>query len=248
MRLSILVVDDDLDLADGLAELLELQGHRVETASDGRDGVRRFASGSFDIVFMDVRMPIMNGVDSFLEIRRINTQAKVVMMTGHQESIVARALEAGALGLMRKPLNVNALLASLNAAARPVALVGDDDPALVQGLSNMLTMRGFKTAVAESGEEALLHSRQGIADVLVLDLKLPVAAGLRAYEDMTRLGPPPRTIIVTNETHDRWPAIDVLCRIPVDTVVTKPVDPGIVLSTIQSIFANTAPPPAAAAL
>lgn len=241
--LSILIVDDDVDLADGLAELLELQGHRVEVASNGREGVTRFAGGAFDIVFMDVRMPVLNGVDSFLEIRKINPQAKVVMMTGHQESLVATALEAGALGLLRKPLHIDAILESLRDATRPVAMVGDDDPTLVKGLSDMLSMRGLKTAVAETEAEALRHVERRDFDVLVLDLKLPVLAGFRIYQDMAKSADPPRTVIITNEAHDRWPAIDALCRIPVDGILPKPIDPASVLASLTSIFAVSAATP-----
>lgn len=245
--LSILIVDDDVDLADGLAELLELQGHRVEIAANGREGVTKFANGAFDIVFMDVRMPVLNGVDSYLEIRKLNPQAKVVMMTGHQESIVAKALEAGALDLLRKPLSAERILESLRDATRPVALVSNDDPTLVKGLSDMLALKGLKTVVAETEDEALRQAARRDFDVLVLDLKLPVLAGLRTYEDIARLSAPPHTVIVANEAHDRWPAIEVLARLPIDGILPKPIDPGSVLESLASILSGSAASPAKAA-
>ena len=60
---------------------------------------------------MDVRMPIMNGVDSFFEIRKLKPDARIVMMTGFKEAIVAKALEAGAAGLLNKPFAIEAMLA-----------------------------------------------------------------------------------------------------------------------------------------
>ena len=103
MRLaSVMIVDDDVDLAESLAEMLVLQGHGKQ---------------DFDVTFMDVRMPIMNGVDSFFEIRKLKPDAKIVMMTGFKEAIVTKALEAGAVGLLNKPFEIEAMLAIVDKAA-----------------------------------------------------------------------------------------------------------------------------------
>ena len=59
---------------------------------------------------MDVRMPVMNGVDSFLAIRKIKPRARIVMMTGFKEPILERAISAGAEGPLHKPFSVDDLL------------------------------------------------------------------------------------------------------------------------------------------
>jgi DNA-binding response OmpR family regulator len=107
---NIIIVDDDSDLAESLAELLEVNGYQVEIASNGQEAVECFRHKDYDIAFMDVRMPVMNGVDSFLAIRQEKPAAKVVMMTGLRGS-AAKALEAGALGLLEKPFGFEAMLA-----------------------------------------------------------------------------------------------------------------------------------------
>ena len=107
---SVMIVDDDVDLAESLADMLALQGHSVQVAANGQEAVERHRQGSFDITFMDVRMPVMNGVDSFIAIRALRPHAKIVLMTGNEESIVARALAAGALGLLTKPFRIEELL------------------------------------------------------------------------------------------------------------------------------------------
>jgi two-component system, NtrC family, response regulator HydG len=113
----VMIVDDDRDLAESLAEMLELQGHTVQVASNGQEAVERHRKAEFDITFMDVRMPIMNGVDSFFEIRKLKPDAKIVMMTGFKEAIVTRALEAGAAGLLNKPFDIETMLAIVDKAA-----------------------------------------------------------------------------------------------------------------------------------
>ena len=107
---SVMIVDDDVDLAESLADMLALQGHSVQVAANGQEAVERHRQGSFDITFMDVRMPVMNGVDSFFEIRKMKPTARIVLMTGFKEPIVNKALESGALALLSKPFDAEAML------------------------------------------------------------------------------------------------------------------------------------------
>jgi DNA-binding NarL/FixJ family response regulator len=60
--------------------------------------VERLRREDFGVAFVDVRMPVMNGVESFLEIRKLRPSAKVVMMSGYDEGLVAKAFDNGALG------------------------------------------------------------------------------------------------------------------------------------------------------
>ncbi len=115
-RANVMIVDDDQDLAESLAELLEMSGCTVTTAANGREAVLTHGKRDFDVTFMDVRMPVMNGVDSFFEIRKLKPDAKIVMMTGFKEAIVAKALEAGAAGLLNKPFAIAAMLAIVDEA------------------------------------------------------------------------------------------------------------------------------------
>jgi two-component system response regulator HydG len=116
-RANVMIVDDDQDLAESLAEFLEMSGCSVTTAANGKEAVLGHGKQDFDVTFMDVRMPIMNGVDSFFEIRKLKPDAKIVMMTGFKEAIVTKALEAGAVGLLSKPFDIEAMLALVDKAA-----------------------------------------------------------------------------------------------------------------------------------
>src|SRR5262252_9744469 len=116
-RVDVMIVDDDQDLAESLADLLAANGYQVEVATNGKEAVERFRNKDYDITFMDVRMPVMNGVDSFFEIRRLKPTAKIVLMTGFKEEIVGKALDAGAMGLLNKPFGVEALLDKIGQTA-----------------------------------------------------------------------------------------------------------------------------------
>jgi len=106
----VMIVDDDLDLAESLADLLKVFGYEVDIATNGKDALQRAQADDFDITFMDVRMPVMNGVDSCIAIKQIKPQARIVMMTGFKEPILAKATAAGAEGPLQKPFSPEEML------------------------------------------------------------------------------------------------------------------------------------------
>jgi two-component system, NtrC family, response regulator HydG len=116
-RANVMIVDDDRDLAESLAELLEMSGCSVTTAANGKEAVLGHGKQDFDVTFMDVRMPIMNGIDSFLAIRALRPQARVVMMTGFREPHMRVALDAGAEGPVEKPFAIEDMLAFVDRPA-----------------------------------------------------------------------------------------------------------------------------------
>lgn len=112
----ILIVDDERELAEGLAEMLTLLGYSADIAGDEQDALARARDRSFDIAFVDSRMPTMHGSDLFFEIRQILPSARVVMMTGFCEPILDRALRAGAEGPLLKPFSIKDMLQTIEVA------------------------------------------------------------------------------------------------------------------------------------
>ena len=109
--LRILIVDDDADNANSLGELLEMEGHRPLVVYDGDGAIAAYLKEDFDIAFMDVMMPGKNGVESFLEIKRLKPAAKVYMMTGYSvEQLLQQAMAGGAMGVFSKPVNLYQVL------------------------------------------------------------------------------------------------------------------------------------------
>ena len=109
--LSILVLDDNADNANSLAELLALDDHKVSVVYSGQEAIDAYRATSFDLGFFDVMMPGKNGVDSFLEIREQRPDAKVYFMTGYSaDDLLKRAMEGGALGFFGKPMDLPRVL------------------------------------------------------------------------------------------------------------------------------------------
>jgi CheY-like chemotaxis protein len=116
--LKVLVLDDHVEVAEGIGELLELAGHSPTLVHDGKSALEARGRTQFDVALYDVKMPGMNGVECFLETRRTWPDAKVIMMSGYaDDGLIARAIENGAIGLLPKPFDCNELLAYMDRIA-----------------------------------------------------------------------------------------------------------------------------------
>jgi len=235
--LSIFIVDDDQDFAESLAEVLTGAGHRVELAFDGETAIKMFRQRKFDITFMDVKLPNMNGVESFFEIRKINPQARVAMMTAYSvEQLLAQAIEQGAIGVLRKPFDTPKLLAMLeNVKPDGVILMADDDQDFIDSLRNLLVEHGYAVMVARTGQEAVDAILSDGIDILVLDLRLPVLSGLEVYLTLKKHGRALPTIIVTGYAREEADTIDKLRSMSIAGCLVKPFDPQDLLEIIRAI-------------
>ena len=235
--LNIFIVDDNQDFAESLADLLILDGHHVELAFDGETAIEKFRGQNYDITFMDVKLPDMNGVESFFEIRKINPQAKVVLMTGYSvEQLVGQAVENGALGVLSKPIGMPQILEQLE-KVKPngIILLTDDDQDFIDSLKDVLAYHNYRVIVAHTGQEALDRILANNIDVLILDLKLPILSGLEVYltlKEQNRVIP---TIIVTGYPVEEAENIDQLNSMSISGCFIKPFDPQDLLDAIKLI-------------
>lgn len=112
---NILIVDDDESLCKTTSFILEREGYTVLTARDGLEAIERVKERSFDVVFMDIKMPGLNGVEAFKRIKRIKPEMKTIMMTGYAvDNLIRDALEEGAHSAVYKPLDMDHILKLLN--------------------------------------------------------------------------------------------------------------------------------------
>ena len=139
MNERILLVDDNEDFLDSTKDVLELEGFDVYTASSGEEAVMYTGTQSFDIILMDIKMPGMNGVESFIEIKKQNPGVKVIMVTAYSvKGLMQQALREGAIAVLQKPVELDRLFKSISDAINNgkggLILVADDDKELCLSL------------------------------------------------------------------------------------------------------------------
>ena len=126
---KILVIDDERAIRNTLKEILEFEGYTVEVAENGRIGLERALSNAFDLIFTDIKMPEMDGME-FLQAYREgmaqqnSEEAPVVVITGHGSVDTAvESLKGGAFDFIQKPLDLNRLLVTTKHAIDHKSLV-----------------------------------------------------------------------------------------------------------------------------
>src|SRR5690349_15089467 len=114
---SVLIIDDEEEIRESLQTLLELEGYEVETAANGEQGLSKLDERPFDLVLLDLALPDRNGIELLPEIRALDPQISVIMITayGTVEDAV-RAMQSGAGNFLQKPWDNEKLLADVRAA------------------------------------------------------------------------------------------------------------------------------------
>ena len=105
----VLIVDDDISTCRTLVDVLEEKGYRVGRASSGEEALALVREREFDIVFIEIKMPVMNGLEVYLSMRELRPNVKAVMMTGYRaevEEIVDEALRNGVYTCLYKPFDL----------------------------------------------------------------------------------------------------------------------------------------------
>ena len=107
-KISVLVVDDDINFADSTIDLLNEKGFDSICAYSGKDGIVKAKEKAFDVILMDMKMPVMNGVETYREIKKISPKTVVIMITAYRvEDLIRDGIREGAYGLVRKPLDID---------------------------------------------------------------------------------------------------------------------------------------------
>ena len=196
---NILVVDDNQDFAASLGELISDQGFDVEIASNGEDALAAYERHAFDLVFMDKKMPGMDGIACICELWKRYPDARVVMVTGHYEECeLLKVKNYGLCGVLDKPVDIghlNRILEKIKSA--PVILVADDDPICSYAVSRMLTAQGYRVLIAANGQQAVDMIRQDSIGLMILDLYLPVMNGREVCMELRSTDCMPPTILTT---------------------------------------------------
>ena len=131
--IKVLIVDDQRSIRLTLSAILESRGCDVTEVEDGYRAIDAAGESSFDLVLMDIKMPGINGVQTFREIKKISPGSLVVMMTGYAvQDLVDTAMEEGALSVIYKPFEMEEVFKLVDSISKSVKILVVDDNTLVR--------------------------------------------------------------------------------------------------------------------
>ena len=239
-KTSILIVDDNVSLCRTLSLVLGRQGYAVNTAKDGLEALVRVKESPFDMIFMDIKMPLMDGVETYRRIKKIRPEAVVMMMTAYAvEDLVQQALEEGAYGIVYKPLDIGKVVTIIEEAREAkegaLVLVVDDDPGTCITLKNILIKKGYEVGIAYTGEEAITMARERAYDIIFVDMKLPTITGLETYLSIRKINPEVVAIVMTAYRQEMSGLVEEALRSDVYTCLYKPFEMEELLRLVDDI-------------
>jgi DNA-binding NtrC family response regulator len=240
-KTSILIVDDNISLCKTMSFVLGRKGYAVTAASDGLEAVAIVEGRPFGIIFMDIKMPLMDGVETYKRIKKIRPEAVVVMMTAYAvEDLVQEALQEGAYGIVYKPLDIEKVVALIESTVEVnkgmLILVVDDDPGTSITLKNILIKRGCKVGIAGSGEEAIAMARQKAYDIIFIDMKLPTMNGLETYLAIKEVNPEAVAIMITAYRQEMADLLEQALKSDAYACLYKPLDMAELLRLVDEIW------------
>lgn len=123
---KILIIDDEAAIRGALKEILEYESFTVSEAADGEAGLKMAEKENYDLIFCDVKMPRMDGMEVLDKLKEKGIETPVIIITGHGTIDTAvEALKKGAYDFIQKPLDLNRVLVTVRNASNQTALINE---------------------------------------------------------------------------------------------------------------------------
>ncbi len=149
---SILIIDDERAIRKTLSEILGFEGYKIEEASDGEEGLKKFLASTFDVVLCDIKMPKLDGIEFLAKAVEANADVPIIMISGHGNIETAvEAVKKGAFDYISKPPDLNRLLITIRNAMDKNTLV-KEAKVLKRKVSKVQQMIGESAAIKKIKE------------------------------------------------------------------------------------------------
>lgn len=198
-EIRILYVDDEEDARKVFFDVLKYKGYEVDTAKDGYEAIEKVKKESYNIILTDIKMPGLSGIDIFKEIRKINPDLPVLMITGYPRMETAvELMKLGAFTYISKPINLDALYREIEVALEKGKLIRKNrelfqnlqrvnkeleeaHQRIVEYSKNLEKMVEEKTKELKESQERLIQAeklaaRSEIATVIAHELRNPLCS------------------------------------------------------------------------
>lgn len=234
-NVNLLIVDDDISILETIGDVFQDKGYNVAMVENGQRAIKLVSRRYFDVVLMDIKMPGINGLDTYKEVKRIIPTAAVIMMTADsKEELVKKSIEEGAYTVIYKPFNVKKVIKVVEEALKkPVILIVDDRVEDRETLKDILAGRGYRIVLAKDGYEAAGFAEKGSFDVILLDIKMPGMNGIKTMERIKEFRPEAGIIMMTAYSMEEF--VEDSLRKGAYTCLFKPIDVEKMLEAIQKV-------------
>ncbi len=168
---KILIIDDERAIRRALREILEFEDFEVEEAENGKEGFDKASTGAYDIIFCDIKMPVMDGMEVLEELVKAKIESPIIMISGHGNIDTAvQAIKKGAFDFIEKPLDLNRILVTIRNAKDRTVLVEETKQLKT-------TVKKFKGSSIIGETEGIIKIKEMIEKVAPSDARVLITGG-----------------------------------------------------------------------
>ena len=197
--MKILIIDDEKAIRRALREILEFEDCTVDEAENGKEGIEKLQKNEYDLIFCDIKMPVMDGIDVLSNAMKLNIETPIIMISGHGNIETAvQAIKDGAFDFIEKPLDLNRILVTLRNAT--------DRNKLVEETKSLKTVvKKFKGSSIIGETEAINKIKEMIEKVAPSDARVLVTGGNGSGKELVARS------LHDNSNRKKMPFIEVNC-------------------------------------
>ncbi len=196
---KILIIDDEKAIRRALREILEFEGFEIEEAENGKEGFEKATSTVFDLIFCDIKMPQMDGMEVLDALMKANSETPIILISGHGNIETAvQAIKNGAFDFIEKPLDLNRILITIRNAKEKTQLVQET-------IQLKKTVKRFKGDSIIGETKGIIHIKEMIQKVAPSDARVMVTGENGTGKELVARS------LHDNSNRSKMPFIEVNC-------------------------------------
>lgn len=237
----ILIVDDEPNMRLTLSAILRAEGYLIDTAENGLRAIEQCAQNHYDVILLDIRMPGVDGVTAFRQIRVHQSAVRVILMSAYgMDDLKQMALDEGAIAFLDKPLDIDKVIRLIQEAYEVAILVVAADGAITTALRQNLDAQHYRITVVDSAGTALDLLAQIHFDIVFIDVHLPVMNGLEFYLALRKVTPTAIAIMIATMEAEAEALAREAVRNTAYTFIHKPLDLDHLLNLLDKLHRQQA--------
>ena len=234
-KILVLIVDDHHGMCSTLKDILESEGHKIIMVTSGQAAIELCKEQRFDVILMDIHMPDLNGVETFMRIKDYTKETRVIMMSAFSvDELKQKALKAGAIAFLQKPLDIDKTLQLIQWKEYPPALVVMEDKKEREKKIAKLNEQNYRVFTADTGEEALSLASQIRFNLIMIDGRLHSMSSLEMYLAFKKVTPTSVTIMLSENDKNFLQQAKDAVKQNAYSFLEKPLEPDKLLSILEN--------------
>jgi DNA-binding NtrC family response regulator len=207
---KILIIDDERSIRRALKEILEFESFEVHEAEHGKEGLDKAMASAYDMIFCDIKMPEMDGMEVLDALAKANVESPVIMISGHGNIETAvESIKKGAFDFIEKPLDLNRILVTIRNAKDRVQLV--EETKVLRS-----TVKKFKGSSIIGETKEIIHIKEMIEKVAPSDARVLITGGNGTGKELVARS------LHDNSNRRKMPFVEVNCAaIPAELIESE---------------------------